>query len=111
MPLEEGMRILHGLLLGGLIAGSAQAGEAVVKTDYLACNPERVFVRSEGIREKGDEKALKAFTQGAVFSGTCVSLKSGDSVFTEGNGKTSGVIKVRPKGSYRTFFASELAVQ
>jgi hypothetical protein len=111
MPLEEGMKILHGLMLGGLIAGSAQAGEAIITTDYLACNPERVFIRSEGIREKGDEKALKAFTQGAVLSGTCVSLKSGASVFTEGKGKTSGVIKIRPKGSYKTFFTSELAVQ
>jgi hypothetical protein len=76
-----------------------------------ACNPERVFNRAEGIRQKGDEKALKAFTAGAVLSGTCVSLKSGASVFTEGKGKGDGVIKIRPKGSYKTFFTSELAVQ
>ena len=103
------MRIFHAVILGGLIAMPAHAAEAVVKTDYLACNPERMFVRSEGIRQKGDEKALKAFTAGAVLSGTCVSLKSGASVFTEGKG--DGVVKIRPKGSYKTFFTSELALQ
>ena len=105
------MRILYAIVLGGFMTQVAHAAEAVVKADYLACNPERVFVRAEGIREKGDDKALKAFTQGAVLSGTCVALKSGASVFTEGKGKGAGVIKIRPKGSYKTFFTSELAVQ
>jgi hypothetical protein len=105
------MRILCAIALGGLVTQVAQAAEAVVATDYLACNPERVFVRAEGIRAKGDDKALKAFTQGAVLSGTCVALKSGASVFTEGKGKGAGVIKIRPKGSYKTFFTSELALQ
>jgi hypothetical protein len=105
------MRLLYAIVVGGFMMQAAQAAEAVVKADYLACNPERVFVRAEGIREKGDEKALKAFTQGAVFSGTCVALKSGASVFTEGKGKGAGVIKIRPKGSYKTFFTSELALE
>jgi hypothetical protein len=105
------MKIIHAVVLGGLIAVPAQAAEAIVKTDYLACNPERIFVRAEKIRQSGDPKALKAFSAGALISGTCVSLKSGVSVFTEGNGKGSGVVKVRPKGSYKTFFTSELAFQ
>jgi hypothetical protein len=111
LPLEAGMKIFYAVILAGLFAGSAQADEAVVKTDYLACNPERVFNRAEAIRQKGDEKALKAFTAGAVISGTCVSLKSGASVFTEGKGKGLGVVKIRPKGSYKAFFTSELALQ
>ncbi len=105
------MKIFHALMLSGLIAVPAQAAEAVVKTDYLACNPERIFNRAEGIRQNGDEKAMKAFTAGALLSGTCVSLKSGASVFTEGKGKGSGVVKIRPKGSYKTFFTSDLAFQ
>jgi hypothetical protein len=105
------MKIIHAVLLGGLIATPAQAAEAIVKTDYLACNPERIFNRAEGIRKSGDPKALKSFTAGALISGTCVSLKSGVSVFTEGNGKGSGVVKVRPKGSYKPYFTSELAFQ
>jgi hypothetical protein len=105
------MKIIHAVILGGLIAAPAQAVEAIVKTDYLACNPERLFDRAERIRNSGDPKALKAFTAGALISGTCVSLKSGASVFTEGSGKGSGVIKVRPKGSFKTFFTSELAFQ
>jgi hypothetical protein len=106
------MTLLHLIVaVAALTSGTARTAEAVIKTDYLACNPERVFARSEGIREKGDEKALKAFTQGAILSGTCVALKSGASVFTEGKGKGAGVIKVRPKGSYKAFFTSELALQ
>jgi hypothetical protein len=105
------MKIIHSVILVGLIAAPAQAAEAIVKTDYLACNPERVFNRAEQIRKSGDPKALKAFTAGALISGTCVSLKSGVNVFAEGSGKGPGVVKVRPKGSYKTFFTSELAFQ
>jgi|ERR1700730_6133365 hypothetical protein len=105
------MKIVQAVMLGGLIATPVQAVEAIVKTDYLACNSERLFDRAERIRKSGDPKALKAFTAGAVISGSCVSLKSGVSVFTEGSGKASGVIKVRPKGSFKTFFTSELAFQ
>ena len=106
------MKIIHAVMLGGLIAAApAQAVEAIVKTDYLACNPERLFDRAERIRKSGDPKAFQAFTAGALISGTCVSLKSGVSVFTEGSGKRSGIVKVRPKGSFKTFFTSELAFQ
>ena len=105
------MKIVHAVALGGLIALPAYAEEALVKTDYLACNPERIFIRAEKIRISGDPKALKAFTAGAVLSGTCISLKSGADVFTAGSGKGPGVVKVRPKGSYKIFFTSELAFQ
>ena len=105
------MKIIHAVILGGLIATPVQAVETVVKTDYLACNPERLFVRAERIRQSGDPKALKAFTAGALLSGSCVSLKSGNSVLTEGSGKGSGVVKVRPMGSFKAFFTSELAFQ
>ena len=105
------MKIIHSVMLGWLIASPVQAVETVVKTDYLACNPERLFARAERIRQSGDPKALKAFTAGALLSGSCVSLKSGVSVLTEGSGKGAGIIKVRPKGSFKPFFTSELAFQ
>lgn len=105
------MRIIYAAILGAMIAAPAQAVEAIVKTDYLACNSERLFDRADRIRKSGNEKALKAFTTGAVLSQSCVSLKSGDSVFTEGHGKGSGTIKIRPKGAFKTFFTSELAFQ
>jgi hypothetical protein len=105
------MKIIHVVMLGGLIAAPVQAVETIVKADYLACNPERLFDRAERIRKSGDAKALKAFTAGALLSGSCISLKSGVSVFTGGSGKGSGVIKVRPKGSFKTYFTSELAFQ
>jgi hypothetical protein len=105
------MKMIQAVMLGGLIAAPVQAVETVVKTDYLACNPERLFVRAERIRQSGDPKALQAFTAGALISGSCVSLKSGVSVFTGGSGKGSGIIKIRPKGSFKTFFTSELAFQ
>ncbi len=105
------MKIAFAVMLGGLIAVQAEAAEAVVKADYLACNPERIFNRAEELRRTGDDKGLKAFTAGALLSGTCVSLKSGASVFTGGKGKGAGVIKVRPRGATKTFFTSELAFQ
>jgi hypothetical protein len=105
------MKIIHAAILGLLIAVPAHARESIVKTDYLACRPERELDRAERIRTSGDAKALKAFTLGAVLSRTCVSLKTGDSVFIEGSGKGVGIVKVRPKGSFKTFFTSEMAFQ
>jgi hypothetical protein len=105
------MKNIYAVILGAMITAPAQAVEAIVKADYLACNSERQFDRAERIRKSGDAKALKAFTAGALLSGSCVSLKSGITVFTEGSGKGSGTIKVRPKGSLKTFFTSELAFQ
>lgn len=46
-----------------------------------------------------------------MLTGTCVSLQPGVSVFAEGSGKGSGIVKVRPKGSFKAFFTSELAFQ
>jgi hypothetical protein len=105
------MKTIHAVMLGGLIAAPVQAGESVVKTDYLACNPERLFDRAERIRKSGDAKALQAFTAGALLSGSCISLKSGSSVLTGGSGKGPGVVKVTPKGLYKIYFTSELAFQ
>ncbi len=105
------MKIIYAAILGVLMTVPAHAAERMVKTDYLACNPERQFDRAERIRTSGDTKALKAFTAGALFSGTCVSLKTGTNVFTEGSGKGLGIIRIRPKGSFKTFFTSEIAFQ
>ncbi len=102
------MKIVYAAILGISMLVPAQAAEKIVKTSYLACHPERQFDRAERIRRSGDTQALKAFTAGALLSGTCVSLKTGSSVFTEGSGKGSGVIKIRPKGSIVTFFTSEM---
>ncbi len=105
------MKIVYAAILGVLTLVPAQAAEKIVRTNYLACHPERQFDRAERIRRSGDTAALKAFTAGALLSGTCVSLKTGASVFTEGSGKGSGVIKVRPRGSIVTFFTSEMILQ
>ena len=105
------MRVVCAVVLAATVASPLQAAEAVVKTDYLACTPERLFDRSERIRRSGDEKALKAFTTGALLAETCIALKSGMAVFTEGKGKGPGIVKVRPKGSIKPFFTSELAFE
>jgi hypothetical protein len=105
------MKIIHAALLGIVIAIPAHAAERSVKTEYLACNPERQFARAERYRTSGDTKALKEFTAGALLSRTCISLKPGATVFTEGSGKGAGIIKIRPKGSFKTFFTSELAFE
>src|SRR5947209_7405115 len=104
------MRITFALVLLALLVAPAVAAEALVAADYLACTPERLFERSEKLRNAGDEKGLRAFTAGALLSGSCVALKTGTTVFTEGKGKAPGIIKVRPKGSFKAFFTSELAV-
>ena len=95
----------------GKIAAPAQAVEAIVKTIISAAIPSGYSIALMKSAELGDEKALKAFTIGGVLSQSCVSLKSGDSVFTEGRGKGSGTIRIRPKGAFKTFFTSELAFQ
>jgi hypothetical protein len=105
------MKIIFVAMLAVLVTLPARAAETIVKTDYLACNPERQFNRAEEIRKSEDAKTLKAFTAGALLSGTCVSLKAGASVFTEGSGKGPGIVKVRPKGAFKTYFTSELAFQ
>jgi len=102
------MRIISAALLIFLSLGEAQGvTELVVKTDLLACRPERQFDRAERLRKSGDEKSLTAFTTGALLSRTCVLLTTGTKVFAAGRGKGPGVIKVRPKGSFVTFFAAE----
>lgn len=102
------MKIIYAAMLVVVMMGPAQAvTERTVKTDSLACNSERQFDRAERMRVSGDTKALHAFTNGALLSGTCVRLKTGARVFTEGRGKGSGTIKIRPKGSVVTFFTSE----
>jgi hypothetical protein len=106
------MKIIYAAMVAVLMAVEpSQAAESIVKADYLACNPERQFDRAERIRKSGDAKSLKAFTTGALLSRTCVWLKTGASVFIGGSGKGYGIIKVRPKGSFKTFFTSELAFQ
>jgi hypothetical protein len=105
------MKTMYAAILGVLMVVPALAAERIVKTDYLACNPERQFDRAERIRTSGNTKALQAFTAGALLSGTCVALKTGAGVFTAGNGKGLGTIKVRPKGSFKTFFTSEMAFE
>jgi hypothetical protein len=105
------MKVIYAALAGMVIALPAHAAEKTVKTEYLACNPERQFDRAERLRTSGDANALKAFTAGALLSRTCVSLKPGATVFTAGTGKGAGIIKIRPKGSFKTFFTSELAFE
>jgi hypothetical protein len=105
------MRIIYAAILGASIVLPTQATEQMVKVDYLACNPERQFERAERLRASGDTKGLQAFTAGALLSGTCVSLKRGDAVFTTGNGKGDRIVRVRPKGSFKSFFTSEMAFQ
>ena len=102
------MKIIYATMLVFLATGDAQAvSELTVKTNSLACHSERQFDRAEKVRKSGDTKALHAFTNGAVLSGTCVRLSIGATVFTAGRGKSSGIIKIRPKGSVVTYFTSE----
>ena len=105
------MQIMYTGILATLMLLPAQTTERVVKTQYLACNPERQFDRAERLRAAGDSKGLQAFTAGALVSGTCVSLKPGVAVFAVGRGKGEGVIRIRPEGSFKTFFTSELAFE
>lgn len=102
------MRIISVVLLIFLSLGEAQSvTEMVVKTDLLACRPERQFNRAERLRKSGDEESLAAFTTGALLARTCIRLATGTKVFLAGRGKGSGVVRIRPKGSFVTFFATE----
>ncbi len=88
-----------------------QMTERTVKTQYLACNPERQFEHAERLRKAGDSAGLRAFTKGALISGTCTSLDPGMVVLAVGKGKGEGVIRIRPKGSSKIFYTSELAFE
>jgi hypothetical protein len=102
------MRLISVVFLIFLSLEEAQGvTELVVKTDLLACRPERLFNRAERLRESGDERSLSAFTIGALLARTCVRLTAGTKVFSAGRGKGPGVIRIRPKGSFATFFAAE----
>ena len=105
------MYIKYAGILGAAMLLPVQMTERVVKTEYLACNPERQFEHAERLRRSGDNAALHAFTQGALLSGTCVSLAPGSAVFVVGKGKGEGVIRIRPKGSFKIFYTSELAFE
>lgn len=102
------MRIISAVLLVFLSLAEAQGvTELVVKTDLLACRPERQFNRAERLRKAGDEESLTAFTTGALLARTCIRLMTGTKVFLAGRGKGPGVIRIRPKGSFATYFAAE----
>ena len=102
------MRIISAVLLIFLSLEEAQGvTELVVKTDLLACRPERQFNRAKRLRKSGDERSLAAYTIGALLARTCVRLTTGTKVFAAGRGKGPGVIRIRPKGSFVTFFAAE----
>ena len=103
------MQITYALVLGAHLVLPTQITETVVKKDYLACSPERQFNVAERLRMAGDARALRQFTAGALLSNTCISLKTGTTVFVLGSGKSPNVIRIKPKGSFRTFFTSEMA--
>jgi hypothetical protein len=105
------MQIIYASIFGTALLLPAQMTERTVTTNYLACNPERQFERAERLRATGDSKGLQAFTAGALLSGTCVSLTPGSRVFSMGSGKGPGIIRIRPKGSFKPFFTSELAFE
>ncbi len=86
-----------------------QMTERTVKTQYLACNPERQFSHADRLRASGDNTGLQAFTRGARLAGTCISLEQGPAVFAVGRCKGEGIISVRSKGSFQSFFSSEMA--
>jgi hypothetical protein len=98
-------------ILGAAILLPVQMTERVVKTHYLACNPERQFEHAERLRKAGDNVSLHAFTEGALLSGTCMSLTAGMVVFVVAKGKGEGVVRIRPKGSLKVFYTSELAFE
>ena len=77
------MKLIYAAVVGMAIAAPAYAAERTIKTEYLACNPERQFDRAERYRTSGDTKALKEFTAGALLSRTCVSLKPGATASAE----------------------------
>jgi hypothetical protein len=105
------MYIKYAGILGAVMLLPVQMTERMVQTQYLACNPERQFEHAERLRKSGDKAALQAFTQGALLSGTCISLTPGMAVFAVGKGKGEGIIRVRPKGSFKIFYTSELAFE
>ena len=105
------MQITYALVLGAHLVLPTQITETVVKKDYLACSPERQFNLAERLRMAGDARALREFTVGALLSRTCISLRTGTSVFILGGGKSPHVIRIKPKGSFRTFFTSEMAFE
>jgi hypothetical protein len=103
------MQIMYAGVLGTAMLLQAQMTERSVKTQYLACSPERQFAHAERLRGSGDTSGLRAFTRGALLSGTCISLEPGVAVFAVGKGKGEAIIRVRPKGAFQTFFTSEQA--
>lgn len=105
------MQITYASMLGAAMLLQIQMTERIVKTEYLACNPERQFSRAEQLRDAGDTAGLHAFTAGALISGTCISLRPGLTVLVVGQGKVPGVIRIRPMGSFKTFFTSDLALE
>jgi hypothetical protein len=105
------MHIIYACILGAVLLLPVQITERTVKTQYLACNPERQFEHAEGLRKAGDSAGLRAFTKGALISGTCTSLDPGMVVLAVGKGKGEGIIKIRPQGSFKLFFTSELAFE
>ena len=105
------MHIMYAGILGAVMLVPIQMTERTVKAQYLACNPERQFNHAEQLRKTGDIAGLHAFTTGALLSGTCISLNPGMAVFVVGKGKGEGVIRIRPKGSSKIFYTSELAFE
>jgi hypothetical protein len=105
------MHIIYAGILGAVMLLPVQISERTVKTQYLACNPERQFQHAERLRKAGDTAGLRSFTRGALISGTCTSLNPGMAVLVVGKGKGEGVIKIRPQGSFKLFFTSELAFE
>ena len=104
------MHIVLTTILGASMVLPTQAVERVVKMDYLACTPERQFDRAERLRLSGDTTALQEFTAGALLSNTCVSLKTGTSVFP-----AKAFHRIKPGGlgrvTNKTRFASGAATQ
>jgi hypothetical protein len=105
------MQIMYAGILGTAMLLPTQMTERIVKTQYLACNPERQFSRAEQLRAAGDTAGLHAFTAGALISGTCISLTPGVTVLAVGQGKGERVIRIRPKGSFKIYYTSDLALE